>query len=752
MTIVEILLKASLLIGLAALAQALLTRRTSAAVRHLIWTFAIAGLLLLPLLAAALPEWTALELTAPPARLIDAIVDSTGNTASAPVDTAPDTSGITSMASESTTPADVRIRWSIVLMVLYVAGVVLLLARAAAERMALQRLARRATPVSDPIWTALLKDCSDALGVRRPVRLVRTLERTMPMASGIRHAVILLPAAADDWTDDRRRAVLLHELAHVARHDCLTQTLAVLACALYWVHPGVWWVARRLRLERELACDDRVLAAGAIAADYAGHLLEIAYSFGRSPAPAVAVTMAGSRQLEGRLLAVLDAARNRAAPAFRGRIAGLIILAALLVPIAAATTVIVSSGDGVESPGSVQAGGGQSESTELVASQTGASTQESARELLPGTWEIRPAEEPGRVHLQLREGHSFYGFTIDVERLSGLAPAQLAGGGPMQFSIRRDAGTFTFEGVARKGVAAGTFDFIPDATFSAELGRRGFTKPTAAQQHLLARVDLGFAFIDELNTQGYRRPDLTQLIRAAEHGVTLSYLRDMGQLGYRVGQIDRLVELREHDVTPAFIRGLAAQGLRGLPADDLIRARSHDVTPEYVSGLAAVGYKALALDRLITLRSNDVTREYVRGLAAHGYGPFDLETIVDLRNHDVSAEFVEGLSGLGYRRLPTEVLLRLRSHDVMPAYVRELQTLGYRGLGVEELLTLRGHDVQPRYVEALQGLGYRGLRVEDLVDLRAHDVQPEEIRRANDRAGRQLTVDRLTELASNDWR
>ena len=175
------------------------------------------------------------------------------------------------------------------------------------------------------------------LGVRRPVRLLRAAGDTMPMAAGVRHACIVLPAAADTWPDDRRRAVLLHELAHVERHDCLTQTLAAIACAAYWVHPGVWWIARRLRAERELACDDRVLSAGENGRDYAGHLLELAYTLGHTAAPAVAVTMARPRELEGRILAVLDAARNRAIPALRSRFVGLVVLVALTVPVAAAT-------------------------------------------------------------------------------------------------------------------------------------------------------------------------------------------------------------------------------------------------------------------------------------------------------------------------------------------------------------------------------------------------------------------------------
>src|SRR5206468_10016735 len=145
----------------------------------------------------------------------------------------------------------------------------------------------------------------------RPVRLLRSLHEVMPLTFGTLAPTIVLPASAADWTADRRRAVLLHELAHVARRDCLVQRVAALACAVYWPHPGVWFAARRLRIERELACDDRVLGAGAAARDYAGHLLELAHALGRAPAPATALGMARPPQLEHRLLAILDAARNR---------------------------------------------------------------------------------------------------------------------------------------------------------------------------------------------------------------------------------------------------------------------------------------------------------------------------------------------------------------------------------------------------------------------------------------------------------
>src|SRR5688572_27565594 len=119
---------------------------------------------------------------------------------------------------------------------------------------------------------------------------------------------ILMPHTAASWTPERLRAVMLHEQAHVARHDTLIALIGDAACAVYWFHPLAWLVARRARLERERACDDRVLAAGVAPADYATAMLDVARTM-RSDAAVMA--MAERSQLEQRIRAILDPALRR---------------------------------------------------------------------------------------------------------------------------------------------------------------------------------------------------------------------------------------------------------------------------------------------------------------------------------------------------------------------------------------------------------------------------------------------------------
>jgi len=158
------------------------------------------------------------------------------------------------------------------------------------------------------------------------------------MTWGLWQPVILLPGDAGGWPPGRRRVVLLHELAHVRRHDCLTQVLAQAACALHWFNPLVWLAARRFAIERERACDDQVLEVGTRASDYAEHLLEVARSLHQRQNWALAsVAMARRSQFEGRLVAILDPKARRvlsrwAAVLAAGALAGVVVPLAAMRP------------------------------------------------------------------------------------------------------------------------------------------------------------------------------------------------------------------------------------------------------------------------------------------------------------------------------------------------------------------------------------------------------------------------------------
>lgn len=320
------LLKATALLLLAwGMTSAL--RRASAGTRHLVWLATLAGVLLLP----AVSFWTPLRLAIVPAQLMPSLprlASSTGerqvadprqlppaSVATPPV-VAATTTQHASVAAPTISPiaSGPSFPLSTTLLVVWGVMVVSLLSWLGFGALSVRRILRSGRELDDRGWTAPLCEIADRLDLDEVPRLLSSALVEMPFACGIMQPTIVLPSSAEGWNDSRRRAVLFHELAHVKRRDLLGHTLGRLACAFYWFHPLVWTAARRLRAESERACDDLVLSCGARASDYADHLLDIVISVRHHGAPATAMPMARRRELEGRVLAILDPAVARIGP------------------------------------------------------------------------------------------------------------------------------------------------------------------------------------------------------------------------------------------------------------------------------------------------------------------------------------------------------------------------------------------------------------------------------------------------------
>lgn len=348
LSILMLLAKATLLLALAGVAATLLRKR-SAAARHLVWSLATVSVLLLPLFAWSMSDMR-IGVPLPSAMTPDAMAsvsmpDGAGAVTPLASDPTSSNNGTGLGVAESTaapahdasrTPAWRRALTPAGLLLIWATGALAVLAWMAVGHLALHRVKRRASPVTEAAWSEAQRDAAWLLDVRRPVSVYRSSAASMPVTWGVLRPFVLLPAESDSWSAERRRVVLLHELSHVARWDCLTQLLAGVACAVYWFHPGAWYAARRMRVEREHACDDLVLSAGTPAREYAAHLLELAQRYRPAFAtPVVALHMARPRQLEGRLLAVLSGASARRPPS-RERITEAALGAVLLtLPVSA---------------------------------------------------------------------------------------------------------------------------------------------------------------------------------------------------------------------------------------------------------------------------------------------------------------------------------------------------------------------------------------------------------------------------------
>ena len=411
-------------------------RRGPATLRHLVWALALAGVLLAPVTGTYLP---AIDLPLPsfssrsaepsdnatvvhgsrevqrpdPGRAAPRVTQSAHGAAQTPTGILEPASGSASAETAAAMmprvggwPALDRLTSGLTLprlvLGLWLLGAAMLLTRTGLGFLATRRLRRRAAPPVDPEWARLAGELTGQLGLTRPVRVLSSSRAAMPMTWGWWRPVVLVPATGD-WSTARKRVVLLHELSHVGRHDCVWQFVANLAVSVYWFNPLVWLAVRAQRVERERACDDAVLQAGTRASSYADHLIEIARGH-REPrwSGIAAVAMARRSQLEGRLLSIL--APRRRPPISRGlAVAVTTAMTVAIVSLAAVTPSVRAASRAEEAP--VVGVAAPAAYTQVAVAPVAPASEAAASSTAPREGRGQPPE-PEAVQATLEQAHA----------------------------------------------------------------------------------------------------------------------------------------------------------------------------------------------------------------------------------------------------------------------------------------------------------------------------------------------------------
>jgi hypothetical protein len=375
-------------------------------------------------------------------------------------------------------------------------------------------LKRHSEPAHETM-VAMVARVGRHLGVRRPVRVVISSRTHGPATLGwLRPLILLPPATAMGLTPQQLEAVLAHELAHIRRHDYAANILQMVVETLFFYHPAIWWASKRIRVERELCCDDLAVASCGDVLCYAQALTTLARLRVTMPSMAVGVTGGPLLHRIQRLLG--EPTRESALSAW---------------PAVLAMSLVLACGA-------------------LNASWIRAHAQgDDASAEVSGLWEIRPALSSDAVQLRLCYADEFSRSEIPVSRLDGFSSEWLRQDGAIPFfTLRRDAGIFSFEGTIQRGVGVGTYRFSPAASFPVDLEKRHVGPPTFAQQakwpglgswtHTLALYDIGFAFFDGPRMQEVVRPDLSRIVRRAQNRAQLEDLvrrHGFGMNGETVG-------------------------------------------------------------------------------------------------------------------------------------------------------------------------------------------------------------------------
>jgi hypothetical protein len=259
---------------------------------------------------------------------------------------------------------------------------------------------------------------------------------------------------------------------------------------------------------------------------------------------------------------------------------------------------------------------------------------------LSGTWRASVSKPSNKLNLNLerehKRGKSNMGHDFDFAELQGLSLEQALNGGPVNFSLMREAGRVDFEGSFQNGKGSGTFRFTPNGAFVSAMKSRGFNfdenqdlDDHRGEDRVFAATMLNVttALADDLASAGFGKLDTGDLFKAAIFKVDSKFAREMKASGFENLGMEELVKARIFKVDPEFARQVAQMGFEKEPFESLVKMQIFKVTPEFITEVRNEGLTNLQIEDLVKMRIFKIDAQYIREAKADGT-PLEVERLV----------------------------------------------------------------------------------------------------------------------------
>jgi bla regulator protein blaR1 len=611
-------------------------RRSNAATTCAVWSATLFAVALLPAVDAALQRQITIEIAAPlaPPAVHAARAASVARATAAPNLHLVALADATRAFARALSAGADRLALPLLALWAFISGTLLLLL--ARNGYALLRLKRCAIPLDE----SAIRSVADRVPGRRGVRICSSDRIAIPCAAGFLRPMVLLPSSlVETLSEDDLTRVVLHEVGHLERFDDWTNALERVLSAIFFFQPALSLAAARIDFERELACDDRVLAAIGEPVPYAECLARIVErQVRRRGIAAVPGFFIGRSQVAARIARLVDRRRNGSVGVAR--------------PMAAAMLCLAFAAAGIAS---VQ--------VPFVARVVSMPVPPRARPLYSPVVHAAPP----RLHRHSERVVAGASRTLVAVRPSVLARVQRTAPVVQHTTTRPvaiGASRHTPRIVRQETVVAYA---APD-----QPTQRGPAAPGSEDQ--AAASDVTPADTPSISAESPSNAELTEaLARAGYHvseaqlaelesnGVTATLVRTVVASGIRLPPLQSLVGMCQRGIDRAFVQTALRHFGNTIGWEDLATLRDEDIGASYLDALAGVGYDHLSVRDAIALKQNGVSAVYVTALAAQGYEHLPPSELIDLRNEGVDAEFLQELAQHGYHALPTAEVVRL--HD-----------------------------------------------------------------------------------------
>jgi beta-lactamase regulating signal transducer with metallopeptidase domain len=501
----------------------------------------------------------------------------------------------------------------------WLAGVFLFALRIAFGLMVLEQLRRRNLVALPEALLVRFRILQHRLGIRRAIGYFECHQLRVPAVIGFLRPVVLLPVRAlTGLSVEQLEAVVAHELGHIKRFDVAVNFFQVIAESLFFFHPAVWWLNRRIRADREDCCDDVAIAASGSTAGYARALATME-DWRDVPSFAMAATGSPVAARVARLLGVRqDSTSTRAA----GVVTATVVLATALV--AGAVSI------GVVNPALAQAPVPTDTVSEVTEVELAAVAQ----------------IETEAVVEETVEAHAEAVVEAATAASPVIAPAPVA---PPAASPAKAAKEPQQPKPPRAPKPAPVSPQSPQSPQSSRSPSSPTSSPSAP------------SFIQEMNSVGLTNLDVDTLVALRVHGVSPAFVRDIRSTGLNP-DTDALLAMKIHGVSPAFVKEVRDMGFNP-ESDELIAMKVHGITPDYVKAMRTAGFNPDS-DQLIAMKVHDVTPEFRKSLEGAGM-KLDVDELIQAKVMDITPQFIARVNSHGFKNLTLDKLIALKNADIL---------------------------------------------------------------------------------------
>jgi beta-lactamase regulating signal transducer with metallopeptidase domain len=468
-----------------------------------------------------------------------------------------------------------------------------------------------------------------------------------PLTVGIIRPLILLPVSAlTNLSPEQIEVILAHELAHIRRADYFWNILQTMIETLFFFHPAVWWLSRRLREERELCCDDIAVETCHDPSVYATALLRL--EEGRKLHLHLAMALDGNQSrvsLRARILRILgdpeETPRDLKPLSLAGVIAALVLFLCPLPQVFASFK---------------------------TAPKISASLAHSVQHTFQAR-HVHPAPKAAPVPAPAPEVPAVPPVVVPAP---DVAPPE-----PAEASFGAGIGIGSGEGQSNAYKKSDYIDQMKAAGYDVDIDKyiamkvQGITPEFAAQ---MAKI-------------GGEKISADDLIAMKVQDITPDYVSKMRADGYNAS-IDKYIALKVQNVTPEYADAMAKAGFGKPSVDDLIALKVQGVTPDYAARLRADGIEASGFSDLVSYRIFNVSPEFVAGMKSAGFSNIPSKDLIALRVHGITPEVAKATK----QQFPDATvndLIQLGVFHIDANFIASAKRHGFNNLSLQKLVQLR---------------------------------------------------------------